>query len=363
MSKKDKGLVSGELEEAFYVSIDTMLPMDISDACQKGEVGKVKAWLGNGGSIRAEDPHGETLLHVACSKGEDVNIVEMLIRRGAGVNQRQSYTGGSTPLMAVAESGGSKGAEIALRLMAAGANKELTRTDTDEQMQHTAVMLAKDKMDKEKNENPNKLAEREIKERQKRFDRVIEAIGNRDAAPAIKVAEMRAREAEKEGEVQVEKAETAEKLAKAKADLDAKAKAKADEAQAVRGAKYDKLGSPLTYAASEAYAAKKGGRLLTLEEAKALIGDRPLYSGEDQWCAVTCAVTCAGQGRDWVQVGNGNATHPPGKSHVKVHGYPPWGDDANDRERYHTVALYTTGGGGASHGGGGVRGGAKGTSR
>ena len=131
MSKKDKRWVSEALEEAFYVSIDTMLPTDISDACQKGEVEKVKAWLGNGGSINAEDPHGDSLLHVACSVAEDkhVEIVEVLIRRGADVNQKQSYTGGRTPLMAVAKSGGSKGAEIALRLMAAGAKKEDTRTD------------------------------------------------------------------------------------------------------------------------------------------------------------------------------------------------------------------------------------------
>ena len=156
MSKKDKGLVSGELEEAFYVSIDTMLPTDISEGCQEGNVKKVKAWLGNGGSINAEDPHGDSLLHVACSVAEDkhVEIVEVLIRRGADVNQKQSYTGGRTPLMAVAKSGGSKGAEIALRLMAAGAKKDTERTDEGKQ---TAVKLAQEKIDKLPNQ-PEKLA-------------------------------------------------------------------------------------------------------------------------------------------------------------------------------------------------------------
>ena len=119
------------------------------------------------------------------------------------------------------------------------------------------------------------------------------------------------------------------------------------------GATHCKPGPRLTYADSEAYAAKMGGRLLTLEEAKALMGRRPLYPGEDQWCAV--------QGRDWVQVGSGN--HHPGKSHnCECGGYPRWGDDANcNCTQPPHVALYKTGGGGASHGGGGVHRGAKGT--
>ena len=57
------------------------------------------------------------------------------------------------------------------------------------------------------------------------------------------------------------------------------------------------------------------GRLLTLDEAKALMGGKALYPGEDQWCAV--------QGRDWVQVGD--LHHHPGKSHNReCGGYPPW---------------------------------------
>ena len=122
-----------------------------------------------------------------------------------------------------------------------------------------------------------------------------------------------------------------------------KPKPKAD-----RGTTHCKPGPPLTYADSEAYAAKMGGRLLTLEEAKALMGGKPLYPKEDQWCAV--------QGRDWVQVGDGtgcrckSGNHHPGKSHIEVYGYPGWGDNANDCNPWHSVALYTTGGGGASHG-------------
>ena len=101
------------------------------------------------------------------------------------------------------------------------------------------------------------------------------------------------------------------------------------------GVTHYKPGPRLTYADSEVYAAKMGGRLLTLDEAKALMGGRALYPGEDQWCAV--------QGRDWVQVGD--LHHHPGKSHNReCGGYPPWGDDANNR-RYGTpswnyVALY-----------------------
>ena len=101
------------------------------------------------------------------------------------------------------------------------------------------------------------------------------------------------------------------------------------------GVTHCKPGPRLSYADSEAYAAKMGGRLLTLDEAKALMGGRALYPGEDQWCAV--------QGRDWVQVGD--LHHHPGKSHNReCGGYPPWGDDANNttygNSTWNYVALY-----------------------
>ena len=106
-------------------------------------------------------------------------------------------------------------------------------------------------------------------------------------------------------------------------------------AHADRTITHRKPGPRLTYADSEAYAAKMGGRLLTLDEAKALMGGRALYPGEDQWCAV--------QGRDWVQVGD--LHHHPGKSHNReCGGYPPWGDDANNSRygnpSWNYVALY-----------------------
>ena len=93
----------------------------------------------------------------------------------------------------------------------------------------------------------------------------------------------------------------------------------------------------LTYAASEAHARARGGRLLTLAEARAHMGGRPLFPGDDQWCAVA--------GRDWVQVGS--RYHHAGKSHMQEWGvYPPWGDDANDttygRPTWNVYALYTT---------------------
>jgi len=100
---------------------------------------------------------------------------------------------------------------------------------------------------------------------------------------------------------------------------------------------HKKPGPRLTYSDSEAHARAKGGRLLTLEEARAHMAGRALYPGEDQWCAV--------EGRDWVQVGD--RTHPPGRSHVQdCHHYPPWGDDSANRTygnpTWNYVLLYTT---------------------
>merc|ERR1719456_48682 len=104
-----------------------------------------------------------------------------------------------------------------------------------------------------------------------------------------------------------------------------------------------KPGQRLTYADSEKYAKEKGGRLLTLAEARAAMQKGALYPGEDQWCAV--------QGRDWVQVGDRH--HHPGKSHNQDCGhYPPWGDDANNRTygnpSWNYVALYLGGGAGTA---------------
>lgn len=97
----------------------------------------------------------------------------------------------------------------------------------------------------------------------------------------------------------------------------------------------------LTYAASEAHAVARGGRLLTLAEARQHMGGKALCPGDDQWCAVA--------GRDWVQIGDRH--HHPGKSHVvDCHHYPPWGDDANNatygRPTWNAYALYATSGGG-----------------
>lgn len=98
-----------------------------------------------------------------------------------------------------------------------------------------------------------------------------------------------------------------------------------------------KPGGRFTWRASEEYATKMGGRLLTLSEARAHLAGRALCPGEDQWCAVA--------DRDWVQVGDRH--HHPGKSHkAECGGYPPWGDDANNQTygnpSWNYVVLYTT---------------------
>ena len=54
---------------------------------------------------------------------------------------------------------------------------------------------------------------------------------------------------------------------------------KEGETTSSTSATHYKPGPRLTYADSEVYAAKMGGRLLTLDEAKALMGGRALYPG------------------------------------------------------------------------------------
>ena len=76
---------------------------------------------------------------------------------------------------------------------------------------------------------------------------------------------------------------------------------------------------------------------------------KALYAGEDQWCAV--------QGRDWVKVGDRH--HHAGKSHnQECGGYPPWGDDTNNKtygnSTWNDVVLYKKGNGGGGGSGGDV---------
>jgi len=95
----------------------------------------------------------------------------------------------------------------------------------------------------------------------------------------------------------------------------------------------------LTWEQSFTYARQRGGRLLTLDEARRHMSGQPRCPGDDQWCAV--------EGRDWVQIGSRH--HYAGKSHVQeCGGYPPWGDHAENRKygeptwNYHV--LYAVGG-------------------
>ena len=68
--------------------------------------------------------------------------------------------------------------------------------------------------------------------------------------------------------------------------------------------KYLKPGKSYNWQESEEYAESKGGRLLTLQEARDYINSvhngKPLYSKEDQWTAV---VDQNGQ-KDWIQLGD-----------------------------------------------------------
>ena len=95
----------------------------------------------------------------------------------------------------------------------------------------------------------------------------------------------------------------------------------------------------LTWEQAFTYARQRGGRLLTLDEARRHMSGQPRCPGDDQWCAV--------EGRDWVQIGSRH--HYAGKSHVQeCGGYPPWGDHAENRTygeptwNYHV--LYAVGG-------------------
>ena len=84
--------------------------------------------------------------------------------------------------------------------------------------------------------------------------------------------------------------------------------------------KWCKPGPKMSYEDSEAFIRMKGGRMLTLEEARDYLNslNQPPCHGEDQWAAVS--------GRDWVQIGD--TAHQPGKSHLQALGqYPVWGDN------------------------------------
>ena len=85
----------------------------------------------------------------------------------------------------------------------------------------------------------------------------------------------------------------------------------------------------MSWALSVAYAIQRGGRLLTNQEIRQYLQTKPLYPGEDQWCAT--------YERDWVNVG-----YSAGTSHVLDYGeYPDWGDTADKEHKFKFVILYT----------------------
>lgn len=101
------------------------------------------------------------------------------------------------------------------------------------------------------------------------------------------------------------------------------------------GPVWQKEGCSLTWDASKQVAARMGGRLLLLSEARSFLKSGPLSPGDDQWVAV---IRQDG-GKDWVQVGDKH--HPVGKSHVdQGSGYPRWGDDASGNPPYARTLLW-----------------------
>ena len=111
----------------------------------------------------------------------------------------------------------------------------------------------------------------------------------------------------------------------------------ASESAAKAGPVYQRESCSLTWDASKQIAARLGGRLLLLSEARAFLKGMkgPLTPGEDQWVAV---IRKDG-GKDWVQVGDKH--HPVGKSHVdEGSGYPKWGDDASGNPPYARSLLW-----------------------
>ncbi|CAK9017699.1 unnamed protein product [Durusdinium trenchii] len=108
------------------------------------------------------------------------------------------------------------------------------------------------------------------------------------------------------------------------------------------GVEWTKVGSSMTWAASEDYASIRKGRLLTLEEARQFLkkrGDFALYPGEDQWVACVRADGV----RDWVQLGN--KIHHLGKSHVdECGGYPRWGDDSSGKPPFACSVMWLSSG-------------------
>ena len=180
LPEDEKILVSDALQDAFYQSIDITLPAHISEHCQHSHLKEVKTWLGNGGRINATDAYGATLLHIACrirheEAGVAEEIVEMLIRRGADVNQKQRYKGGQTPLMDACQHGNKN---IVLRLMGAGADS----TAKHKIKQLTAEGLARKKLTEYETGNDE--------EKKKPFEEVIEAVGGRLADPIVSSAEL-----------------------------------------------------------------------------------------------------------------------------------------------------------------------------
>ena len=93
-----------------------------------------------------------------------------------------------------------------------------------------------------------------------------------------------------------------------------------------------------TWDSMVALAKTKGGRLMTLDEARLVLkrrGMRPFLRNRDAWAAVTNEASSCKDKMDWIQIGNRG--HWTGKSHFEYHGCASW---ANSRSRGHWDSGY-----------------------
>jgi hypothetical protein len=93
-----------------------------------------------------------------------------------------------------------------------------------------------------------------------------------------------------------------------------------------------------TWDSMAALAKSKGGRLMTLDEARLVLkrrGNRPFLRNRDAWAAVTNPASKCKDNMDWIQIGNRG--HWTGKSHFEYHGCPGW---ANQARRHHWDSGY-----------------------
>ncbi len=114
---------------------------DFWNACRKGDVENVKAYIAGGGDVNAKSRYGATALSFASDKGQ-IEVIRVLLEHGADVNAKDTFYG-ATPLDWASQNEHLEAVKLLLEKGAAGAENALGAAIFGNNLEMAKVVLEK----------------------------------------------------------------------------------------------------------------------------------------------------------------------------------------------------------------------------